>query len=753
MKRKWILGLSGLVLLALGFAALADPPTEIDYQGKILVNDIPLTGPGYFKYAIADEAGTTNYWSHDGTATGEPATFVTNDCYNGVFSAVLGGAPMGDVDPAIFAVDTTLVLRVWFSGDGVAFDEMLPAQDLLSSPYAVNADLLDGYHAADLLGGGITETDPVYAASAAFGIAAGDIVDWDTAYGWGDHAAAGYATGTPLYVESDPLWTAASNFYYQKTEADSQFVDVAGDTMTGALTINSGAGNELVVDSAGSVVRVGNAAVVSGVGGVAVGSLSDGSNLGVAVGMAADGQSTGAALGASADANFNGSAVGYQANGSAGGSAVGYQANGSASGSAVGQSSVGFSYGAAVGYAAKAGWYGAAVGRSANGATNGVAVGFGANGAFTNVAIGVAADAQQGTERIAIGHNVTNDLDHTARLRGALYMDGGQAVFGRRTFATGAFQQLLPLPPLDNVVYVATNGTAAGPGTIDRPFDVPQNAYAYAAVKYVGFPATVVIASGQYPALNMNAGNIHVIGESRAELASLLITAAANSIRGKQRVENLIVTGTTIVAADLGEDVKFHNCRFELGLYIYGPNVEVQDCFAMAMDASAVTVGDGINNIDGIALTQSSFLNDSGVYGTLTVNLGVYNFEVVGCQIANKSTFSCIQDLETGPMVPLHLYTHNYIVGDPAGISVRDPVVGAGSGPTIAFTQNTVLGGVGMNGNSQFYANNIVYGLINNVGGPGTPGWLQFGAGTGLDGAGNTEHETVVPPLPVSWVD
>jgi hypothetical protein len=38
----------------------------------------------------------------------------------------------------------------------------------------------------------VTETDPVFSASAAAGIVAGDITNWDAAFGWGNHAAAGY---------------------------------------------------------------------------------------------------------------------------------------------------------------------------------------------------------------------------------------------------------------------------------------------------------------------------------------------------------------------------------------------------------------------------------------------------------------------------------------------------------------------------------------------------------------------------------
>lgn len=732
MNRRLVCALAGVVLGAWVGTAQADPPAEFDYQGKILVDDVPLTGPGYFKYAISDELSTTNFWAHDGSPSGEPATYLTNECYNGVFSVAVGGAPMGAIDPGIFALHTSLYLRVWFSTDGVAFSEMLPAQRLLSAPYSISADLLDGYHAADIIAG-LLESDPVFSASPAFGITLADLANWNAAFGWGDHSAAGY-----VKTENDPVWTAASNSYYQKTEADGRFVDVTGDTMTGALTINSGAGNDLVVSSAGNSVRVGNGAVAM-ISGVAAGTGADGSNNGAAVGGSAQAQNAGAALGSSANGANNGSAVGYQANGSASGSAVGYNSSG-------------FSYGAAVGYGARAGWYGAALGREANGVTNGVAIGHGADGSMTNVAIGVAADALMGTERIAIGHNVTNDLDNTARIRGALYLDGGASVFGRRTFGTGAFEQMVPLPPLDNVVFVASNGTPFGSSAIDRPFDTPQNGYNFAAAKFTNVPATLVIAAGSYPGLTMHAGNVHVIGESRSQLDGLTVTSGANFIRGKQRVENLIVAGAAVVAADLGEDVKFHNCRFDGGLLIYGPNVEVQDCFATVGDGPAVAVGDGINNIAGVALTQSSFVNESPVQGTLTVNLGVDNFEVVGCQFHNKLGGPCIQDLQTAPIIPVHLYTHNFLRGaSPAPGS--SPALVDLSPLTIAFTHNTVQGHVGSNGNLQFYANNVVYGLINNVGGPGAPGWTQAGAGTGLDASGNTEHETLSPLLPVSWTD
>tara|TARA_B100000575_G_scaffold160013_1_gene127853 strand:- start:6488 stop:9373 length:2886 start_codon:yes stop_codon:yes gene_type:complete len=44
-----------------------------------------------------------------------------------------------------------------------------------------------------------TETDPVFTASAASGITSSNISNWDTAYGWGNHASAGYLTSLPAH--------------------------------------------------------------------------------------------------------------------------------------------------------------------------------------------------------------------------------------------------------------------------------------------------------------------------------------------------------------------------------------------------------------------------------------------------------------------------------------------------------------------------------------------------------------------------
>ena len=52
-----------------------------------------------------------------------------------------------------------------------------------------------------------TESDPVFTASAAYGITSEQITSWDTAYGWGNHAEVGYLTS---FTETDPIFTASA---------------------------------------------------------------------------------------------------------------------------------------------------------------------------------------------------------------------------------------------------------------------------------------------------------------------------------------------------------------------------------------------------------------------------------------------------------------------------------------------------------------------------------------------------------------
>jgi len=81
-----------------------------------------------------------------------------------------------------------------------------------------------------------TEADPVFSASPAAGITSTKVTNWDTAYGWGNHASAGYLTTAnasstyqPISGMSSYLTTAdASSTYLTTASASSTYQTQAG---------------------------------------------------------------------------------------------------------------------------------------------------------------------------------------------------------------------------------------------------------------------------------------------------------------------------------------------------------------------------------------------------------------------------------------------------------------------------------------------------------------------------------------------
>lgn len=136
--------LAAMAALMLCRGAAADPPTEIDYQGKISIGRSPYSGVGHFKFAITDSSEGTNYWSNDGTSAGEPSASFALTVKDGRFSTLLGAAPMQSIEPERLAAAEASFLRVWFSQDGAAFRELKPKQKMVSSPFAIHALRLGG---------------------------------------------------------------------------------------------------------------------------------------------------------------------------------------------------------------------------------------------------------------------------------------------------------------------------------------------------------------------------------------------------------------------------------------------------------------------------------------------------------------------------------------------------------------------------------------------------------------------------------
>ena len=100
----------------------AQVPQMINYQGRVSVNGTNFDGTGQFQFALVDETGTTNYWSNDGTAGGEPSTAVSLAVTKGLYSAQLGQSPMTAITPQVFR-RTNVWLRVWFNDGAHGFHQ------------------------------------------------------------------------------------------------------------------------------------------------------------------------------------------------------------------------------------------------------------------------------------------------------------------------------------------------------------------------------------------------------------------------------------------------------------------------------------------------------------------------------------------------------------------------------------------------------------------------------------------------------
>ena len=74
-KMKPLPHLAVLTLALLTAHASAQVPQTINYQGRITAVAVNFTGTGQFKFALVNAAGTTTFWSNDGTSVaGNPPT-------------------------------------------------------------------------------------------------------------------------------------------------------------------------------------------------------------------------------------------------------------------------------------------------------------------------------------------------------------------------------------------------------------------------------------------------------------------------------------------------------------------------------------------------------------------------------------------------------------------------------------------------------------------------------------------------------
>ena len=132
-----------MALLAVTSAGYAQVPQLINYQGRVVVGTTNFDGSGSFKFALVNAAGTTMYWSNDGTSANgsEPTNAVSLTVAKGLYSVLLGDTSLTNmtaVPPSVFN-NSDVRLRVWFN-DGTHGSQLLtPDQRIAAVGYAVMA--------------------------------------------------------------------------------------------------------------------------------------------------------------------------------------------------------------------------------------------------------------------------------------------------------------------------------------------------------------------------------------------------------------------------------------------------------------------------------------------------------------------------------------------------------------------------------------------------------------------------------------
>jgi hypothetical protein len=152
MKTRILTVITVTILLLVAQASLlvsarAQVPGIINYQGRVIDAGTNFNGTGQFKFALVNgSAGTTNYWSNNGTTTGQPAAAVSLSVTKGLYSVLLGDTTLANMTTAIPSAvftNSDVRLRVWFS-DGSGFQQLSPDQRLAASGYAMSAATVPG---------------------------------------------------------------------------------------------------------------------------------------------------------------------------------------------------------------------------------------------------------------------------------------------------------------------------------------------------------------------------------------------------------------------------------------------------------------------------------------------------------------------------------------------------------------------------------------------------------------------------------
>ena len=178
-------------------------------------------------------SGRQFYLTLSGVSTGAPL-YAEAD----TLGSVLLRSNIAGVDIDMFDNDISRVHQVGYSGNHF-IDFFLWAAATNEMIDELNAEYLGG-HAASYFA---TGTPSYVDTGLTNGIAQGQTANLSITNSGKQFyvTLSGVATGAPLYVESDPVWTAASTGYWTKTQADARYVNEAQTDSVTTVMITNGA--------------------------------------------------------------------------------------------------------------------------------------------------------------------------------------------------------------------------------------------------------------------------------------------------------------------------------------------------------------------------------------------------------------------------------------------------------------------------------------------------------------------------------
>lgn len=274
-KKFFALFLFSAVLVGTGYAGLysvqaaASPARIVAYQGRLLnSNGVPVSDaslPMIFTLYTALSGGTC-VWSNNSSSCTSP-TARTVSLTAGLFSENLGdtAASYAEINASVFADNASIYLEIIVNGE-----TLVPRKLMSASPYALNADSLDGFDATQV--GATSAMVPVFNSS-------GNLVVTGAPQGSGVSQGALYINpDTAVVAINETLFGVAVGGVHRMgidAEGDVSFAGDAavngGDiTSTAALTISTTSNgitlspfNSLVNTAVGASLAVGSSTLAA----------------------------------------------------------------------------------------------------------------------------------------------------------------------------------------------------------------------------------------------------------------------------------------------------------------------------------------------------------------------------------------------------------------------------------------------------------------------------------------------------------